>query len=143
MLGRAGTALATIALALGAAAGGETDGDRRTPAAARGAEVCELRGADRGRTPSVRCMGCHDGSAGPSVHYRTVPDGSGMSHPVEVVYGAVHARRPDRYAPPESLPREVPLVGGKVACTSCHDGSAPGSKRVAQVRDLCLACHRM
>jgi predicted CXXCH cytochrome family protein len=143
MLGRAGTALATIALALGAAAEGETDGDRGAPAAGRHADVCELRGADRSRTPSVRCMGCHDGSAGASIDYRMVPDGTGMSHPVEVDYGAAHARRPDRFAPPETLPREVPLVGGRIACTSCHDGSSPDPKRVARVADLCLACHRM
>jgi hypothetical protein len=66
-----------------------------------------------------------------------------MSHPVDVDYAAVVARQPDRYEPPSRLPREVPLVEGKVTCTSCHDGRSPDAKRVVALESLCTSCHRM
>ena len=37
--------------------------------------------------------------------------------PVEVDYGAAAARQPGRYHPAAMLPREIPLVNGRVACT--------------------------
>jgi hypothetical protein len=38
---------------------------------------------------------------------------------------------------------DVPLVDGKVACTSCHDGASPHPKRAVDPANLCAACHRM
>src|SRR5512138_734667 len=61
----------SIALAalLGVAAPARADPAASTP--------CELERADRTRTPSSRCLSCHDGTAAP---------GLGESHPVEVDY---------------------------------------------------------
>jgi predicted CXXCH cytochrome family protein len=66
-----------------------------------------------------------------------------MSHPVEVDYGQAAARQPGRYAPPESLPKDVPLVQGRIECTTCHDPAAPTVMRVVEQPRLCFACHRM
>ncbi len=159
MPGRAGVILAAAALALGAgaaAADGAGSGwlwDPRAapPATPREGQLtaagrasmgpCELDGASRARTPSIRCMACHDGSAGATVSFQMSADGRGMSHPVEVDYGAAVARDPAHYHPQATLPREVPLVNGKVACTSCHDGASPDPTRVAMVPHLCASCH--
>ncbi len=88
-------------------------------------------------------MACHDGSAGAPIEFRMGPDATGMSHPVEVDYAATVARQPDRYHPAAALPPELPLVNGKVACTTCHDGASPDPKRVVAVPRLCESCHRM
>lgn len=159
MLGRAGAILAATALSLGAAAAAEdgmasggglwdSGASARIPregavtrAARAGDGVCELEGADRARTTSARCIACHDGTAGRAVEVHTAPDGIGRSHPVEVDYGAAAARQPGRYHPAAMLPREIPLVDGKVACTSCHDGASREPKRVAMRTRLCESCH--
>jgi hypothetical protein len=113
-----------LAAALGAAA------------AARGGDgaPCELARADRARTSSASCLACHDGAAGREL---------GPSHPVEVDYGSAAAREPDRYVPAALLRADVPLVDGKVSCTSCHDGASPHAKRAVDPGRLCLACHQM
>lgn len=94
-------------------------------------------------------MTCHDGSAGPSVpfkpravRFKIRGDDRGISHPVEINYAAVAAAHPGQYQPAALLPPEVPLVGGRIECTTCHDGAARGPKRVVAVHDLCLSCHR-
>lgn len=152
---RAGAILAAVAVAAGAAAaerGGGLWDPRGAPAPAgesggltaegrASKPVCELERADRASTPSLRCMGCHDGSAGASIEFHMAPGANGMSHPVEVDYAGVAARQPDRYHPAQALPREIPLVNGKVACTSCHDGASPDPKRVVAVPRLCESCH--
>ncbi len=101
-------------------------GDRQAP--------CELPRADRAAAASATCLACHDGSAA---------RGLGESHPVEVDYPAAFARDPDRYAPAASLPPEVLLVGGRVTCTSCHDGASPHRARAVEPARLCQACHRL
>jgi hypothetical protein len=66
-----------------------------------------------------------------------------MSHPVAVDYAAAAARRPDSYEPPGRIPAAVPLVDGKVECTTCHDGRSASAHRVVEYATLCTACHRM
>ncbi|HET8542163.1 MAG TPA: hypothetical protein VFL83_19960 [Anaeromyxobacter sp.] len=142
MMGRRWIAVAAVTASLGAAAMESAAGDRGAPGSPP-PTVCELRGADRARTSSLRCMACHDGGSAPMIAFQMSADGRGMSHPVEVDYAATAARHPERYHPPASLPRDVPLVRGRVACTSCHDGASPDPKRVAVVPLLCESCHRL
>ncbi len=133
MRARWGAALAA-ALAVAAGAQAENGG------------TCELsRVADRRLASSERCVSCHDGTGGTTIALQLHPTDGGpeTSHPVEVDYGAAWSREPRRYAPGAALPREVPLVHGKVACTTCHDGASPRPNHVAAVRDLCAACHLM
>jgi predicted CXXCH cytochrome family protein len=69
--------------------------------------------------------------------------GSGASHPVGIAYAAVAAQQPARYHPPASLPRDVPLVDGRIECTTCHDGALTTPAQVKEQPQLCLACHRL
>ena len=132
MTGRWGAALAAAAVALA-----------WTGARAAGGTTCELSRVDRARTTSLSCMTCHDGSAGKAVPFQMRGDGAGMSHPVEIDYAAAAARQPGKYEPASSLPYQVPLVAGKVQCTTCHDGASRDPMRVVEIRDLCIACHRL
>jgi hypothetical protein len=95
---------------------------------------CELGRADRARTPSSRCLACHDGAAAP---------GLGETHPVDVDYARASLRDPARFAPAAALPAEVTLVNGTVSCVSCHDAASPHRGRAVDPARLCLACHRM
>ncbi len=126
-----------LALAATVAAAGSARG---APAAKA---TCELARVDRARTPSHACLRCHDSSVGSAILSELRVDGTGASHPVGVDYARAAARSPTRYAPPESLPREVPLVNGKIECTTCHDASRPRPMRVDQSPALCTACHRI
>lgn len=113
-------------------------------AGARAADgTCTLAGADRRTTPSTACAACHARIATGAVSRR--PDGHPQGHPVEVEYAQVAAEHPDRFAPADGLPPEIPLVGGKIACTTCHAPGRPEDpvKLVAPTRVLCLACHRL
>ncbi len=105
--------------------------------------VCELEQLDRTRTSARVCVSCHDGTIGPGVQFRMGPDDSGMSHPVDTDYASAHAKQPDKYVPPGALPVDVPLVEGRVACTSCHDPASTEPKHVARPGSLCSACHIM
>lgn len=117
----------------------------RVSAQERGGGGCELpRVADRSRTPSQACLSCHDGSAGTRAgFFGSGAPGFGANHPVEVDYRAAAARAADRYVPAARLPPLVPLVNGKVTCTTCHDGASPFAKHVIDPERLCFACHRM
>jgi hypothetical protein len=95
---------------------------------------CELVRADRTRTPSSRCLSCHDGTAAP---------GLGDGHPVDVDYARASLHDPGRFAPAAALPPEVTLVNGAVSCVSCHDAASPHRGRAVDPARLCLACHRM
>jgi predicted CXXCH cytochrome family protein len=106
------------------------------------AGACELRLADRARTPSAHCVACHDGSTALGTPLKRHPDG-GAGHPVEVDYLRAFARRPGLH-PPAALPADLPLVDGKVSCTTCHDArSSERGKPAVTTRyaALCLACH--
>jgi predicted CXXCH cytochrome family protein len=143
---KAGWTVGLAAAAL-AAAGGANGGARAAGAvgalAVGASGTCELSRMDRARTPSTACMQCHDGSAGPAVPYEMKAGGGGMSHPVGVDYAAAAARAPGRYQPESALPRDVPLVGGRIECTTCHDGSLTTPKQVVEQSRLCYACHRL
>jgi predicted CXXCH cytochrome family protein len=134
---RGGVALLAAAWILAGA------GRWEVPAAHRAsAGVCELGGADRARTSSARCVACHDGTVGTSVMFRTRVSGLlGYDHPVEVDYE--RARLHDRQLRPRAfLPRELVLVNGRIACTTCHDGAAATPGRVAvAAAALCTSCH--
>jgi predicted CXXCH cytochrome family protein len=104
--------------------------------------VCALYRVDRARASSRECVSCHDGSISTPVFRMNMP-GKDFGHPVGVEYQAAWTRDPGGYS--GALPREVPLVDGKVACTSCHDGAARNPSRIVELRrgrDLCTACHR-
>jgi hypothetical protein len=88
-------------------------------------------------------MACHDGTAGASVGFVARPGGLGVSHPVGVDYAAAVARQPGRYATAADLPPDVPLVAGKVECTTCHDGASREPDHVVRGNGLCTACHRL
>jgi hypothetical protein len=104
------------------------------PVRADPALPCELARADRTRTPSSRCLSCHDGAAAP---------GLGETHPVDVDYARASLRDPSRYAPAAALPAAVTLVNGAVSCVSCHDAASPHRGHAVDPARLCLACHRI
>lgn len=101
-----------------------------------------------------QCLSCHDGAMAsestnttPWSRVRGYTGDAGRNHPVGVRYTGVS--RPGHLSPlrPSSLlPREVPLIGGKVGCTSCHNLYA-GSRHLLTVpirgSQLCLTCHAM
>ncbi len=104
------------------------------------ATVCELGRADRARTPARRCQSCHDGVVASNIEF--MPS-MGEGHPVDVDYYQAQAREPELYA--AAPPREMPLIRGRIACTTCHDGASPGRFHVAQLsgaQNLCVACHQ-
>lgn len=123
--------------ALGAAALAASAGAR----AADG--VCTLAWANRRTTPSSACAACHARIASAAVSLRS--DGHPLGHPVEVEYARLASAHPDQLAPAEALPPEIPLVGGRITCTTCHaQGSGHDHMQlVAPTRVLCLACHRL
>jgi predicted CXXCH cytochrome family protein len=112
-------------------------------AGARAADGCELAHVNRRTATSAACAGCHERIAANAV--ARGPEGHPAGHPVEVDYAAEVAAQPDRLAPASSLPPEIPLVAGKIQCTTCHDGASTDRRRklVAPTRVLCLACHRL
>jgi len=94
-------------------------------------------------------MACHDGGVGQVVGSLT-SSGTGSaarapaaSHPVGVLYAAAAARQPGRLAPPSTLPQDVPLVAGRIECTTCHDGRSTNPYRVVRTAGLCTACHTL
>jgi predicted CXXCH cytochrome family protein len=93
------------------------------------AEPTPTSGKERATTPVAVCLECH----GDMAH----------GHPTEIRYSdAVLENR--ELARPETLPPQLPLVDGKVACTTCHDGASTEKKYLAlPQRQLCLACHPM
>ncbi len=119
-------------IALAALAGAAGAGGRGPPD-----EVCELARADRARMPSTRCVACHE-----EILIGPARAGHG-DHPVDVDYAAIAARDPEAFVPPALLRKDVPLVDGKVACTSCHDGASPHARRAVDPANLCSACHRL
>jgi hypothetical protein len=130
---------ARLRAALGAAAAFVVAGAR-----AAGESPCELEGTIRRVTGSVSCLSCHDGSMGPSISPGgTAWSGGVASHPVGIDYAAAANRHPGTYTPVSQLPQEIVLVGGKVECTTCHDGTSTLPRKVAGSSDLCLACHRL
>lgn len=107
---------------------------------------------------SLLCLGCHDGITASDVysspHATTVAaqinaarfGAPGLrSHPVGV-------RQPDtaeKYYPPEAVEAAgLPLVDGRIQCTTCHDahnthGYSHMLRNSNQGSRLCLTCHRL
>lgn len=138
-----GLAAGASALVLVAAAGSPMP-RRGGPAPAGRETVCELERVDRGTTTAQSCLACHHGDIGPGAMFLMAPPGQqGVEHPVEVDYRQSFLHRPGQYAAPESLPPDVPLVNGKVSCTSCHDPRSPEQNHVTRPESLCIACHRL
>ena len=137
---------AAAALGAEAARGEDARGAAGTPARSGYEETCELaRVSDRGKASSFRCVACHDGTTGAGDVFVMGRDGRGqsMSHPVEVDYGRAQLRDDRHYVPERLIPADVPLVDGKVACTSCHDPASRLAKHVVDPVRLCYACHRL
>jgi predicted CXXCH cytochrome family protein len=104
-------------------------------------DTCLLRWARRSTTPATRCLQCHDGSAAKPIDHLGGGPSSRGSHPVGVAYAVGLARIP-HLRPQGSLPAEIVLVNGELACTSCHDGRSSAPHKVAMpVGRLCTACH--
>jgi len=107
-------------------------------------ETCELARSPRAATGSRGCLLCHDGTLthaalpGPRLAGELL-----ANHPVGVDYEA--ARASDRWLRPSAqLPREMPLVNGRIECTTCHDArsSEPMKTALPMTRSrLCFACH--
>ena len=104
---------------------------------------------------TVRCLGCHDGTAGKDVGVRMgrtrLGVGRASSHPVGVRYRAsapaksVDDRSP-RLRPEAMLDKRIRLFSGKVGCGSCHNLYSQERKFLAiDTRNgrLCRSCHDM
>jgi predicted CXXCH cytochrome family protein len=103
-------------------------------------DTCLLRWARRATTPATKCLQCHDGSAARPIDHLPGLSSKG-SHAVGVSYDAGSMRIP-LLRPRGTLPKEIVLVDGQLACTSCHDGRSSAPHRVAlPVGQLCTACH--
>lgn len=106
-------------------------------------QVCTLFRAPRSVTSSRACLTCHDGTLAHAAQPGQRVGGELANHPVDVDYE--QARTRDHYLRPSAqLPREMPLVNGKVECTTCHDGRSNEPMRTAlpMARSrLCFACH--
>jgi hypothetical protein len=106
-------------------------------ARATGESPCGLSGAVRSLTSSKGCVTCHDGTGASPISLGR------NSHPVGIDYAAAASSDPGKYASISQLPPEVALVGGKVECTTCHDGASRRPFKLAGGTELCLACHRL
>lgn len=107
---------------------------------------------------SLMCLSCHDGVIASDIYSRahslalaeqvgTSRLGSQAlrSHPLGIEYPAGRAD----YHPAEQVTsRGLPLPGGRIQCTTCHDphnrGRHDGLLVISNRRSaLCLACHRL
>jgi hypothetical protein len=96
-------------------------------------DVCELASAARSRHDDLRCLACHDGV--------TAADGRGLvfSRMVGRDYAVASLRRRGEFRR-LGAGSPVVLAGGRVACTSCHDGESALPKKLV-ARDVCTVCH--
>jgi predicted CXXCH cytochrome family protein len=113
----------------------------------RGTDPCQLASVDRRTTASARCLACHDGSAAPAVVRSTRVAAPLGDHQVDADYAQARLRRGfARLRDPRELGPALPLVDGKVACTTCHAGDSRERAHVALPMAgsaLCFACHAM
>jgi hypothetical protein len=107
----------------------------------RAGSACALQNATRGQTPSGACATCHPSGLGGEPGKFTMP-GGGTSHAVDVEYERVRVLRPDDFRRAAELPPSITLVGGKITCTTCHDGASHHESQTAlHGTELCRACH--
>jgi predicted CXXCH cytochrome family protein len=105
------------------------------------AASCALAAAVRDRTATTACTVCHQSAKGGPPDTFTMPSG-GTSHAIDVEYERVRVERPDDFRRVAELPPVIQLVGGRIACTTCHDARSPHeSWTVLSGTQLCLACH--
>ncbi len=105
--------------------------------------VCELFRARRNLTPSRACLTCHDGTLAHAAQPGPRAGGELVNHPVDIDYEQARSRHRSLRSSAQ-LPREMPLVNGKVECTTCHDGRSRERMRTALPMEhsrLCFACH--
>ncbi len=102
---------------------------------------------------SAGCLGCHDGTAGPSVlsgpeakltRLTAFSSGGnagtsalGAEHPVDVLYPLGS----DAFVPRGQLDPRLALADGRITCRTCHPSSATGLALPLARSELCLACH--
>jgi predicted CXXCH cytochrome family protein len=113
------------------------------PRAAAG--TCELSRVDRRATASARCLACHDGASAAVADVGFGGPVARDAHPVEVDYERARLAGA-RLVPAGELPAAVPLVAGKVTCTSCHAAESAQQDRAALPlagSALCVACHAL
>jgi hypothetical protein len=83
---------------------------------------CALTSGHSDLASSSSCLACHAGAG-------ATP---GSSHPVNVDYAAVQARRPGSLRPLETVvARGVFLPNGVLQCTTCHDARSPWKDHIA------------
>lgn len=119
----------------------------RQGAGGREEKLCELRTADRARATTRSCLACHDGTVAPATAHDPAGAhrGSGL-HPVEIDYDRAAMRAGTSLLPRGALAPALVLPGGKLTCTTCHDGASRLPARTALPMSgsrLCLACHAM
>ncbi len=105
-------------------------------------------------TESVKsCLACHDGTIASDAFgrlnwNRALADPSsinGSNHPVAIPFPQHTAPHSElKLRPPSMLDHRVTLVGGQVACISCHSLYSSQPKLLVMRNDgsaLCLSCH--
>ncbi|HZZ85066.1 MAG TPA: cytochrome c3 family protein [Anaeromyxobacteraceae bacterium] len=106
-------------------------------------ESCDLFRLPRAVTPSRSCLTCHDGTLAHAALPGPRSAGELANHPIDVDYEGAR-RAGSRLRPSAQLPREMPLVGGKVECVTCHDPRSHEPMKTALPMNrsrLCFACH--
>ena len=108
---------------------------------------------------SLICLRCHDGTVAQDMFGGlAAPSGRNIRHPALLTTGhggtdhpvGIEYPRTDReFRPASAVLSEgaVPLPGGKVECTSCHDPHNQSGTRYMLVKSnhrsaLCLTCHK-
>jgi predicted CXXCH cytochrome family protein len=105
---------------------------------------CVLHTVDRATAATSVCTSCLGPSLAPQGRSaRFQMPGRAFGHPVDVDYDAARGARPDRFKARSELPSTLPLVGGKIACTTCHSARSTIQSSLAMSADgaLCLSCH--
>lgn len=118
---------------------------------------------------SVRCLGCHNGSKGVRINVKSADQPlqirgfQTVNHPMGMVYEDYAGRDPFGYHPQAAVEDTIPLIEGKVGCSSCHKLKPSRLQHPPQIQqtaqnspsclasseltvgpretDLCLTCH--
>jgi hypothetical protein len=108
--------------------------------------VERARDADS-KTPSRKCLSCHDGTIASDATSRSAWARFGAGgHPVDVVYQGRTARARRNLRPVAFVDARIRLANGRVGCEACHSlysqrkGLLVMSNRGSR---LCGSCHRL